>query len=79
MKTFPIVLSTILPEKLRDHEEVWIVTGSGHHVNNNSHQKNGGILENAVIGWLVSNDYGFMKGKDKNGYGGACLVRGRNR
>ena len=79
IKTFPVVLSTVLPEKLRDQHEVWIVTGSGHHVNSNSHQKNGGVLENAVIGWLVSNEYTFFKGRDKNGYGGACLVRGRNR
>jgi len=79
IKTFPVVLSTVLPEKLRDRHEVWIVTGSGHHVNSNSHQKGGGILENAVIGWLASNEYTFFKGRDKNGYGGACLVRGRNR
>lgn len=61
MKTFPIVLSTILPEKLRDHKEVWIVAGNGHHIN-----------ESAVTGWLVSNDYKFSKGKDKNGF--ALLV-----
>jgi len=79
IKTFPVVLSTILPEKLRDHEEVWVVTGSGHHVNSNSHQKGGGVLENAVVGWLTSNDYVFVKGRDKNGHSGACLVRGRNR
>ncbi len=79
IKTFPVVLSTILPEKLRDHEEIWIVTGSGHHVSGNSHQKGGGVLENAVVGWLASNDYIFLKGKDKNGHSGACLVRGRNR
>jgi len=79
IKTFPVVLSTILPEKLRDHEEIWIVTGSGHHVNSNSHQRGGGVLENAVIGWLASNDYVFVKGRDKNGHSGACLVRGRSR
>lgn len=77
IKTFPIVLSTILPEKLKDHGEVWIVTGSGHHVNKISHLKAGGVLENAVTGWLVSNDYNFAKGKDKNGFGGALLVYGR--
>lgn len=79
IKTFPAVLSVILPEKLRDHQEVWVVTGSGHHVSSNTHQKGGGVLENAVIGWLLSNNYNFMKGKDKNGFGGACLVKGRNR
>lgn len=77
LKTFPTVLSTILPEKLKDHREVWIVTGSGHHVSKNSHQKQGGILESAVVGWLVSNDYNFAKGKDKNGHSGALMVYSR--
>ena len=77
VKTFPIVLSTILPEKLRNHGEVWIVTGSGHHVSKSSHQKGGGVLETAVLGWLGSNDYSFTKGKDKNGFSGAVLVHGR--
>ena len=79
VKTFSIVLSSVLPEKLRDLDEVWIVTGTGHHVNANSHQKGGGVLESAVIDWLEENGYDFSKGKDKNGHGGACLVRGRNR
>lgn len=79
IKTFPVVLSTVLPGKLRDQHEVWIVTGSGHHVNSNSHQKGGGILENAVIEWLTSNNYIVSKGLDKNDHGGACLVRRRNR
>lgn len=79
VKTFPIVLSNILPEKLRNHDEVWVVCGSGHHVNTNSHQKSGGVLEKAVITWLESNDYLCFHGRDKNGYGGACLVRGKSR
>jgi hypothetical protein len=79
VKTFPIVLSNILPEKLRNHNEVWVVCGSGHHVNTNSHQKSGGVLEKAVITWLESNDYAYFLGRDKNGYGGACLVQGKNR
>ena len=77
VKTFPAVLSSIMPVKLKDHGEVWIVTGSGHHVSRSSHQKGGGVLENAVIGWLVSNDYNYSRGKDKNGFGGAVLVHGR--
>mmetsp|Transcript_24463 Transcript_24463/g.27991 ORF Transcript_24463/g.27991 Transcript_24463/m.27991 type:complete len:807 (-) Transcript_24463:217-2637(-) len=78
VKTFPIVLSNVLPEKLRDHGQVWIVTGSGHHVDRGSHQKSGGVLENAVVGWLQSNDYIFTKGRDKNGWSGAVLVQGWN-
>eukprot|EP00553_Chaetoceros_curvisetus_P003273 CAMPEP_0204619186 /NCGR_PEP_ID=MMETSP0717-20131115/5625_1 /ASSEMBLY_ACC=CAM_ASM_000666 /TAXON_ID=230516 /ORGANISM="Chaetoceros curvisetus" /LENGTH=433 /DNA_ID=CAMNT_0051633117 /DNA_START=282 /DNA_END=1584 /DNA_ORIENTATION=+ len=75
VKTFPVVLAAVLPDKLRHHGEIWVVTGSGHHVNRSSHQKGGGVLETAVIEWLTSNEYSFMKGKDKNGYGGAILVQ----
>jgi hypothetical protein len=75
VKTFPLVLANILPEKLRRNGQVWVITGSGHHVHRGSHQKTGGVLETAVIGWLVSNEYNFVKGKDKNGYGGAVLVQ----
>uniref|UniRef100_A0A7S3V5R5 C3H1-type domain-containing protein n=1 Tax=Chaetoceros debilis TaxID=122233 RepID=A0A7S3V5R5_9STRA len=75
VKTFPLVLANILPEKLRRNGQVWVITGSGHHVHRGSHQKTGGVLETAVIGWLVSNEYNFLKGKDKNGYGGAVLVQ----
>lgn len=75
LKTFPIVLSQILPEKLRSYKEVWIISGSGHHVSRNSHQKSGGVLDNAVIEWLTANEYNFTRGKDKNGFGGAVLVK----
>ena len=77
IKSFPIVLSAILPEKFRDFGEVWVVTGSGHHVSRNTHQKGGGVLESAVSGWLVSHGYDYLKGKDKNGYGGTFLVKKR--
>lgn len=75
VKTFAVVLRNVLPEKLREHGEAWIVTGSGHHVNRNSHQKSGGVLETAVHSWLTSNSYKFVKGRDKNGFGGALLVK----
>jgi len=75
VKSFPIVLSTILPDKLRNHSEVWVVTGTGHHVVRNTHQKSGGILENSLIDWLTSNNYKFLRGKDKNGHRGAVLVK----
>lgn len=74
LKTFGVVLEAILPAKLQENPEVWIVTGSGHHVSFKSHQKGGGVLENAVIGWLKKEGYVFVKGRDKNGYGGAVLV-----
>uniref|UniRef100_A0A7S2I229 C3H1-type domain-containing protein n=1 Tax=Helicotheca tamesis TaxID=374047 RepID=A0A7S2I229_9STRA len=74
-KTFPVVLSQVLPDKLRNHKMVWVVTGSGHHVNKNSHQKTGGILETAVVSWLDAKGYVYLRGRDKNGHGGAVLVK----
>jgi hypothetical protein len=74
-KTFPLVLSIVLPLKLRQHDEVWVVTGSGHHVARNSHQKGGGALEAAVLTWLENEGYAFVRGRDRNGHGGALLVK----
>lgn len=76
IKTFPIVLNAILPERLINcNDGVWIITGSGHHVNRASHQKSGGILEKAVQAWLDETGYNFLQGKDRNGYSGAVLVK----
>jgi len=74
-KTVPIVLSKVLPKKLQTFSEVWLVTGTGHHVPGQSHQKGGGVLETVVCSWLNQTEYKFFKGKDKNGYGGAILVK----
>jgi len=79
-KTAPIVLSKILPCKLKSCGNtggVWIVTGTGHHVNSKSHQKGGGILESVVEAWLKFAGYSFVKGKDRNGFGGAIFVSKR--
>jgi len=75
LKTFPTVLSTVISEKLDHYNDVWVVTGSGHHVSKSTHQKGGGILENAVISWLQSRGYTCIKGRDRNGFGGAVLVK----
>lgn len=76
LKTFPLVLNEVLDEKLKNNNgEVWIVTGSGHHVNRKSHQKTGGVLESAVYKWLVNQGYNILKGRDKNGHSGAVLVK----
>jgi len=95
IKTFPIVLETMLPLKLNNNNtnienhnnskknlrqqqnQVWIVTGTGHHVGNKTHQKGGGALESAVVAWLVGKDYKFSRGKDRNGLSGALLVVNR--
>jgi len=75
IKTAPIVLNRVLPDKLKLFQEVWVVTGTGHHVGHNTHQKSGGVLEQTVISWLGKAGYEYVKGKDRNGYGGAVLVR----
>jgi hypothetical protein len=74
-KTFGVVLSAILPAKLAEVGEVWIVTGTGHHVGNKTHQKGGGALERVVIQWLGEEGYNFSKGRDRNGVGGVVLVK----
>ena len=74
IKTFPVVLSTVLDEMLETCD-VWVVTGSGHHVDKSSHQKRGGVLEEAVTSWLDSHGYVYARGRDRNGHGGAVLVR----
>jgi hypothetical protein len=74
-KTFPVVLSSVLHGKLAELGEVWIVTGTGHHVSSKTHQKGGGALERAVITWLTEQRYNFSKGRDRNGSGGAILVK----
>lgn len=82
-KTFPIVLETVLDVKLDEHGVksggegvgVWIVTGSGHHVDRSSHQKQGSVLEDSVCAWLDSHAYEFVRGRDRNGHGGAILVK----
>ena len=74
-KTFAVVLANVLPEKLQHHGQVWVVTGTGHHVGRSTHQKGGGALESAVLSWLSSEGYDFCRGCDRNGHGGAVLVK----
>ena len=74
IKTFPVVLSNVLDEMLESCD-VWVVTGSGHHVDKSSHQKRGGVLDEAVISWLDSHGYVYARGRDRNGHGGAVLVK----
>lgn len=76
-KTFPAVLSLVLEQKLREHDEIWVITGSGHHVPRETHQKGGGALEAAVLVWLEEEGYLFLRGRDRNGHGGAVLIKNR--
>lgn len=73
-KTFGVVLAKVLPKKLREFDEVWIVTGTGHHVSRKTHQKGGGALESAVLSWLSNEGYDFARGRDRQGHTGAILV-----
>ena len=105
IKTFPVVLDVILPEKLsqlpppsdptsmttHSANGIWIVTGTGHHVNTQrTHQKGGSTLEHAVLEYLISNyllphqtsntammngPYRIYRGRDRNGKGGAILIQ----
>lgn len=77
IKTFGVVLEHVLPAKLQSatSEGIWIVTGTGHHVGSKTHQKGGGALERAVAQWLQEQGYTFFRGKDRNGLGGALLVK----
>jgi Smr domain len=78
VKTFGAVIDTILPMKLANYEQAWIVTGTGHHVGRRTHQKGGGALEQAVLEYLVDNYseyYGLVRGRDHTGQGGAVLVK----
>ena len=74
-KTFATVLSQVLPDALQRISEVWIVTGTGHHVGSQTHQKGGGALETAVLQWLLEQGYIVYRGRDRNGQGGAILVK----
>jgi hypothetical protein len=79
LKTFNVVLDTVLPDKLSRMAEVWIVTGTGHHVAR-GHQKGGGVLEDAVLEYLLQRGtYAVYRGRDRAGHGGAVLVRFRGR
>jgi hypothetical protein len=86
IQTFADVLLHVLEDRLQLHEQVWIVTGTGHHVGKRTHQKGGGVLEQAVATWLQEQaesdnaslpKYTVWRGKDNNGEGGALLVRFR--
>ena len=74
-KTFAVVLEQVLPAELQRLSEVWIVTGTGHHVGSQTHQKGGGALELAVLQWLLDHGYNVFRGRDRNGQGGAVLVK----
>ena len=76
VRTVAGVLDRILPVALDAHAEVWVITGTGHHTNQQSHQRHrsGGVLNGAVEEYLEGKGCTFHKAKDHAGYSGAFLV-----
>jgi hypothetical protein len=92
IKTFTVVLDTILPDKLAllsppsdsrsqspgNHSHntsgIWIITGTGHHVNTQrTHQKGGSTLESAVLEYLIINY--ILRSSDDNNSGSLIANR----
>jgi len=84
-KTITPVLNRFLTPALKRNDEVWVVTGSGHHVSvGHQRREGGGVLFNAVKRYLEDREEEMMLefrigkdtsgGKNKNS-GGAFLVR----
>lgn len=73
-RTAVVVLEALLPERLKQHGSVWVATGTGHHVVQQSHQRKGGLLLQVVQQWLREQGYSFKLGVDGSGHSGAVLV-----
>jgi hypothetical protein len=84
-KTITPVLNRFLIPAVKKSDEVWIITGSGHHVTvGHQRREGGGVLFNAVKRYLEDHEeemeWEFRVGKDCSGgknktSGGALLVR----
>ena len=77
-KTAPIVLDAVLEKAFANSPtgEIWIITGSGHHVAKGSHQKQGGQLLKLVGDYLMEKGWKYSIGKDQSGHHGALCVHG---
>ncbi|KAJ8600306.1 hypothetical protein CTAYLR_000724 [Chrysophaeum taylorii] len=74
-RTVAGVLDAVLPAALRANPRgVWVVTGSGHHTPDNSHQKRKGHLHACVHAYLDANACDFAVAKDVRGHAGAFFV-----
>ena len=85
-KTIAPVLDRFLSVAVKKHDELWVVTGSGHHVAaGHQRRESGGVLFNAVMRYLEEREaldktFAFKVGKDTSGgrnksSGGAFVVR----
>eukprot|EP00629_Pelagomonadales_sp_RCC1024_P000378 CAMPEP_0119263544 /NCGR_PEP_ID=MMETSP1329-20130426/2912_1 /TAXON_ID=114041 /ORGANISM="Genus nov. species nov., Strain RCC1024" /LENGTH=529 /DNA_ID=CAMNT_0007263255 /DNA_START=203 /DNA_END=1789 /DNA_ORIENTATION=+ len=71
-RTAPVVLEAVLDRALRANPDgVWVVTGCGHHVPQNSHQKQRAPLFQYTQSYLEEHRYEFSVAKDHNGFAGA--------
>jgi hypothetical protein len=79
--TFEPVLDELLDARVRECGQVWVLTGSGHHVPGQSHQVKGGLLYQAVGEYLsrraAEGGWALAPARDKNGYYSAFRVNGR--
>jgi hypothetical protein len=75
-RTAPLVLDATLASQLAAHDEVWLITGTGHHTDRASHQRAvaGGVLHAATKEYLEEYGYAHHPAKDHNGHSGAFLV-----
>ena len=73
------MLDAVLPTALNRHGEAWVITGTGHHTAQASHQRKaeGGALRQSVEGYLRECGYDAYPGKDRSGHSGAFLVVAR--
>ena len=76
VKTMAAVLDAVLYETLRTHGETWLVTGTGHHTDRNSHQRSaaGGVLHAAAVEYVAARGLAWHTGKDAQGHSGAISV-----
>mmetsp|Transcript_18945 Transcript_18945/g.46598 ORF Transcript_18945/g.46598 Transcript_18945/m.46598 type:complete len:289 (+) Transcript_18945:3-869(+) len=73
------VIDAVLPECMRIHGHAWVLTGSGHHVPQGSHQSKGGVLYETVRDHLEAiveaSDWYLQPVKDVNGFPGGFHVK----
>ena len=76
VRTARVVLDEMLPAALASHAEVWVITGTGHHVAKRTHQKSSerGVLFDSVKEYLAECAATYRIGKDWSGRAGAFLV-----
>lgn len=70
LATLSRIIKPVVSEAMKANKEVWIITGKGNHVDKDSFQKQGGVLQTEVERWLMDNEIRYAKGK----VAGAILI-----